>query len=56
VLAVVVAFVGRRRERVLSRDTLPKDLVPTREVTVIGWAVVLACLAGVVVLALPPGT
>lgn len=52
-LAALVAAVGRRRERVLARHRLPSSLTPTWEVTVVGWAVVAACLGGVVVLALP---
>jgi uncharacterized membrane protein YidH (DUF202 family) len=52
-LAMVVAVLGRRRERVLSRPELPSRLAPTWEVAVVGWAVVLACAAGLVVLALP---
>jgi len=52
-LAIVVAFIGRRRERLLSRPELPSRLSPRWEVTVLGWAVAAVCLAGVVVLTLP---
>jgi uncharacterized membrane protein YidH (DUF202 family) len=54
-LAVGMAFVGRRRERVLSRPAVPPGLAPAREVTLIGWLVVAVCAGAVVVLALPSG-
>ena len=53
VLAMVVAGIGRRRERVLGQRRLPYRLAPTWEVNVVGWAVAAACVAGVLVLALP---
>lgn len=52
-LALLVAVLGRRRERVLSRAQVPHALRPAAEVTVIGWLVAAVCLGGVLVLALP---
>lgn len=49
-LAAVVAVVGRRRHRVLRRRTLPTGLAPSREVALVGWAVVALCIGGAVVL------
>jgi uncharacterized membrane protein YidH (DUF202 family) len=51
VLALVVAVLGWRRERVLARTLRPTRLQPAREVAVIGWLVVVVCAGGALVLA-----
>lgn len=51
VLALVVAVLGWRRERILARTTVPSSLRPAQEVMVIGWLVALVCAGSVLVLA-----
>lgn len=53
VLALVVAVIGWRRERVLARATIPARLRPAAEVAILGWSVALVCAVGVLVLAFP---
>jgi uncharacterized membrane protein YidH (DUF202 family) len=53
VLAGLCAFLGWRRDQLLRRDRRPSDLVPTREVWVLGGAITAFAIACVVVLALP---
>jgi uncharacterized membrane protein YidH (DUF202 family) len=52
VLAAVVAGIGRRREQVLSRPTVPSGLPPSTEVTIIGCLMVAVSVGAVVLLAL----
>jgi uncharacterized membrane protein YidH (DUF202 family) len=52
-LALLLAVVGRRREGLLAATSVPATLRPDRAVAVVGWAVVLVCAGGAVVLALP---
>ncbi|MDQ1633792.1 MAG: hypothetical protein QOJ32_601 [Frankiaceae bacterium] len=54
VLAIATAIAGRRRERLLSQLVKPPQLVPRREVTVLGWALAVVCAGAVVVLLLAP--
>lgn len=51
VLALVVALLGWRRERLLARPHRPAQLRPAREVAIIGWLVVAVCAGAVLVLA-----
>jgi uncharacterized membrane protein YidH (DUF202 family) len=52
-LAFVGAVLGWRRERVLARPVVPRDLRPSAEVSILGWLVVAVCAGGTVVLLLP---
>jgi uncharacterized membrane protein YidH (DUF202 family) len=52
-LAALSTLIGWRRARLLARHPRPAQAAPTREVLLLGLAVVLVCLGGVLVLALP---